>query len=311
MTVAATAPRVAYAGNGTTVAFAIPFTFEAAGDLVVIATTAGVQTTWTLGANYAVAGGAGAAGTLTATAAPAVGTTLNIIRKTPETQPVDYRRNDSFPAETHEGALDRLQRQVQELWSALGRKIGLTDGETATTTTLLPPADRANKLLGFNASGALDYFTNALGAGSFLQPPTSRTLAADDKVLVQTSAGAGGVTTFYVSLADVQNKALTQVDYTVDTTMTSADIEKVVSNSGATANRTFTLMAATVGRWLVVRNDTNAYTLTLDPAGSEIIHTGGAGKALTMYERGWLTLQCVTAGRWEITEGYGVEDIEL
>lgn len=154
MTIATTESRVDYAGNGSTTAFAIPYPFFGPAELTVILRTnaTGVETTWALGVQYTVTGGDGATGTLTATTAPAIGTTLTILRATARLQPIDYVENDPFPAQSHERGLDRLTAIVQEIERDQIRalRVAATD---ATPTALPTAGERAGKVLAFDTNG--------------------------------------------------------------------------------------------------------------------------------------------------------------
>lgn len=116
MTVAA-APLTwpTYTENGVTLAFAAPFRFLAAADLIVERIVNGVVTVLTLGTNYSVTGGATDAGGTVTLVTTVSGAKLRIRRKTPRSQQTDYVTSDTFPAETHELALDRLTMIAQEL----------------------------------------------------------------------------------------------------------------------------------------------------------------------------------------------------
>jgi hypothetical protein len=309
MTVSAVTPRVSYAGDGTTVAFAVPFTFQDAADLVAVTTTANVPTTLALGPDYSVTGGGGSSGTLTCVAAPASGTTLQIFRRTAQSQVLNLQRNDAFPAESLETAVDRLTRQVQDLQDQLNRCVKFGDGETSAVGTLGSVAARASKLLGFTASGGLDYQSPGSGSGSFLGLPTTRTLAADDVVLVQTNAGKGGVTTFFTTINEIQNAPYQTATYPTSTTLSTGDSGKVIKSTGQASNIVYTLPAGATGLFYVIHCDSDTYTVNLDPNGSERISYGGANKSLTMLTRGWLVIQW-DGGRWEITEAAGIYEIE-
>lgn len=155
MTVSTTTSRVAYAGNGSTVTFSVPFYFLAAADLTVIKTTsAGVQTTLVLNTDYTVTGaGVPAGGSVTCTVAPSASESLVIFRAPAETQLTDYQPNDPFPAETHERALDKLTMIAQRLKDLIARSLTLSDGDTTTASTQLP-SPSANKLIGWNATAS-------------------------------------------------------------------------------------------------------------------------------------------------------------
>jgi hypothetical protein len=115
MTIGNNGVRVSYAGNGATTAFAVPFAFFTPDEIEVWSLTAGVFTRMTRGTHYSVAGGLGGTGTITAVAAPAIGTSWSFRRATRRTQAVNYTDNDPFDGNTTEGALDRGVALVQEL----------------------------------------------------------------------------------------------------------------------------------------------------------------------------------------------------
>lgn len=104
MTVSAIAPAISYVGNANTTNFAIPFSFIDSSHLSVSLN------------GVALSGGFSVVGSnVVFTVAPAVGAKVQIRRKTPRTQPMDYTANDTFPAESHEAALDRVVLIAQEV----------------------------------------------------------------------------------------------------------------------------------------------------------------------------------------------------
>lgn len=158
MTVSSQTARVSYSGNSSTTAFAVSFYFLASSHLrVTLRAASGVETVQVLNTDYTVSGdGNPAGGTVTMTTAPATGQTLVIQRNVPFTQEVDYQPNDPFPAESHEQALDKLTMEAQQLNETIGRSIKLSPTNTMTSTEItVGPADRANKVLSFDASGEL------------------------------------------------------------------------------------------------------------------------------------------------------------
>lgn len=108
--------RVAYAGNGATTVFSVPYVFFDDTDLLVtlVTTATGVETPQVITTNYTVSGGNGANGNVTMLVAPPSGTTLVIEREIPYTQEIDYQQNDGFPAEDNEEGLDRNTMQAQQ-----------------------------------------------------------------------------------------------------------------------------------------------------------------------------------------------------
>lgn len=155
MSLSTTATRITYTGDGTTVAFAVPFAFFAASDLQVVqrVIATGVETILTIATNYTVSGGNGSTGTVTAVVAPAATVQWTIRRVTARTQLVDYLTGDAFPAETHERALDRLMAVVQEVEDAVLRSARGPLTDAGTLNELPAAAARASRYLAFDAAG--------------------------------------------------------------------------------------------------------------------------------------------------------------
>ncbi len=163
MTVAAITPVQTYLGNGSAAPLAVPFRFLAADDLVVTRIAPGnVRTVLARGIHYSVTGAGGTAGSVTPLAPIPAGTSWEVARATARTQPADYLTGDSFPAETHELALDRMMLAVQEQDVATAavaadgddtaaRALRAVEGEVMD---LLPPkAELASRVLGFDNVG--------------------------------------------------------------------------------------------------------------------------------------------------------------
>ncbi|WP_374374836.1 hypothetical protein [Dongia sp.] len=151
MTISTTISRITYAGDGSTVHFAVPFAFFGADEVGVIERdlASGAEATRLMITHYTVSGGAGQAGTIIATHPPAPTKSWTIFRRTHRTQMVDYTPNDPFPAETHERALDRLTALVQELDDKLDRSATLSPTSTIMSLTLPPP--EAGRFLGWRS----------------------------------------------------------------------------------------------------------------------------------------------------------------
>ncbi len=150
MTVTPQDSKVIYAGDGLQVEFFVPFVFYRPQDLEVIKVTVDrSEVPQSLGIDYSVYQG-NRNGSVTLNAAPAPQERLVILRSLPLEQPVDYRANDPFPAETHERGLDRLTLLCQQLDEKLSRTFALSRGSISDPT--LPPVT-AGALLGWNAEG--------------------------------------------------------------------------------------------------------------------------------------------------------------
>jgi hypothetical protein len=115
VSVSSATSRIVYTGNNSLVtAYAVPFYFEENAHLNAIAkTAAGVETVVTL-TNHNGAGDPNGGTVRTAVAVPAT-STLTIYREVPATQTTSYAENDSFPAASHERALDKLTTITQQL----------------------------------------------------------------------------------------------------------------------------------------------------------------------------------------------------
>ena len=145
MTISTTNPRVIFTGNGSTKAFATSFKFAADADLVVILRTIATEAdvVKTLTTHYTVTGaGLSSGGTVTMGTAPTSAQQLIIYNNPALTQTVDYVSGDAFPAETHEGALDKLTLQHQRTRDLTSRSITLADGDTVGDGTYVTSTNR-------------------------------------------------------------------------------------------------------------------------------------------------------------------------
>ena len=165
MTLSTETVRVSYAGNGSTTVFPITFVFWDDSDiLAVLRSSSGGETTWVDGVHYSLSGGDGSTGTLTATVAPASGTTLVITSDRPLTQPHAFPLGGAFPSTAAEQSDDQLVRLVQQMSRDVARsmKFPLTDS-TSLSTDIPSSVSRAGAYLAFDADGAV---TAASGTGS-------------------------------------------------------------------------------------------------------------------------------------------------
>jgi hypothetical protein len=154
MSVESSVSKVAFTGNNSTVTpYNVPFRIDNATDLVVVArlTATGVETTLA-GGQFTVSGLGNPAGCTVTTAAAWPNTyTLTFYREVPATQLTTYASNDSFPAASHERALDKLTYLVQQALRKLGQCFRVT--EASTTPTEKPSIPLS--VLGLDGSGQL------------------------------------------------------------------------------------------------------------------------------------------------------------
>jgi hypothetical protein len=156
MTVSSSTNRVSYAGNGSTTVFPYTYKIFDQDDLTVILRAAnGTETVQTITSQYTVSGvGNAGGGNVTMLTAPASGATLVILREQDLIQELDIVPNDPFPADSLEGALDKLTFMVQQHEETLGRTIKASRTNTiAGSEFTISAADRANKVFAFDGSG--------------------------------------------------------------------------------------------------------------------------------------------------------------
>jgi hypothetical protein len=157
MTVSSTITKVSYTGNNSTTVFAYTFKVFSSAEVSVYVD----NVLKTLTTHYTVSGVGDAGGgniTFTLGNTPASATKVVLLRNLARTQLTDYVENDTFPAETHEAALDKITFILQELDNTLTGDIfrfGESVTDAGTVTIMLDAATRASKLLSFDAAGGL------------------------------------------------------------------------------------------------------------------------------------------------------------
>jgi len=199
MTVSSTTNRISYTASGTLTEFAIPFFFLADGDIIVetvdsddLPTPKAITTDYTLTGATDLNGG-----TCTFVTAPASALTVRITRWVSPVQQVDYTNNDTFPAETHEQALDRLTMISQQLTLMLvgsyGYDAGATTGYLSRSSSDIEVWDLESKVMSSGAAAVTgtdmptltqvqSLITSATGT-----VPTPTTPGQDDYVMVAVS----------------------------------------------------------------------------------------------------------------------------
>lgn len=153
MTVSSTTAQQTFNCDGSTTIYTCPFRVLDSGEVRGFLITVADNTSTELisGVDFVVSGVGDANAVVTTTATYSNAYQLKVRRATDRLQLVDYRDNDLFPAESHEGALDRLTHIAQEVDDDVGRALLFPDPEVGA---VLPTAsERASLLLGFDDDG--------------------------------------------------------------------------------------------------------------------------------------------------------------
>lgn len=138
--------------NSTSTPYAIPFAFLSNADvIIVVRTSAGVETQLVEITDYVIAGSGypTASASFTTIVAVPVTSTVIIYRRTAVTQTAGYIEADGFPAATHERALDKLTMQEQEGKDIDAHSFRIKD--TRSTIAALTPVN--NALIGLDPAG--------------------------------------------------------------------------------------------------------------------------------------------------------------
>ena len=97
---------------------------------------------------YTISGlGVATGGNVTFDAQPTVDETITIAREVEMTQEVDYQPYDPFPADVHEGALDKLTMVDQQIQEELDRAIRAPITDDGTTDYTLPLYDAGKAIM--------------------------------------------------------------------------------------------------------------------------------------------------------------------
>jgi hypothetical protein len=138
MTISSSTSKAQYTGNAATTIFPFNFIIPTSQDLQVYLDNV-LQSS-----GYTASGiGNPAGGSVTFTTAPATGVIVSILRVMPITQTVDYVPYDAFPAQTHEGALDKTAMIDQQLQEQVDRALKLDVNVPAGTVVIDTPVDEA------------------------------------------------------------------------------------------------------------------------------------------------------------------------
>lgn len=158
MTLATSAYRNDYNGNGTLATYSFTFPLTATSQLVFLETTAGVTTTKLLTTDYTATQNAdittGGSVTRVAGNLPS-GTQLTILRIVPLVQNYSFKNQQTFYPSDYESAIDYIMEVLDQLQDQVNRCLQYPQAEVVGTAVAVLPAVslRASKTLKFDASG--------------------------------------------------------------------------------------------------------------------------------------------------------------
>jgi hypothetical protein len=273
MTIATSVSRSGpYAGAGQTGPFVIGFRFLENAHLLVVKTdSSGTEATLILTTDYTVTGaGAESGGVLTLIVALSVGYTLTIQRDVPVTQLADYTQSDSFPAQSHEDALDKLTMISQQLDDSVRRSLRVP--EVGTTLPTLPSVSaRAGKLSGWDVNGNPVALTQVGGSVLGTIVATTETVAATaGQTVINLSNSYSPGTASLMVFAD--GILLNQPEHYTETSSTSITL--------TTALATDTTIVVFAGHLVTSAVEAEQVSFTLTATGSAArLLTGKLGEA--------------------------------
>lgn len=191
MTVSNLNVKARYVGNGLNTTFAITADITDNDQVEVILrdeTTAVITETLQVeGTDYTITGGDPGTN-VEMTVAPTATQYLLVRRTSNKTQATDYLETGAFPADTHETALDKLTRLVQEACEALERTPKLTKATGLSDQFL--PEPMASEFLRYNsAADAIE--SVGVFEGSVVDPTTTKgdVLVNDGTQLIRLAVG--------------------------------------------------------------------------------------------------------------------------
>ena len=164
MTTSTATPRLNYiTSDGSTVNFTFNFSIADQNSIAVYVGT----TLKTITTDYTVAfdSGTSGTGTVTLVSAPAINSSVFLIRDTQNIRSTDFTQGGAFLAATINNELDRLTQGIQDVDNILTNKVLRISEPTVETATLTLPAaaSRASKILGFDASGNVSITNVGIG----------------------------------------------------------------------------------------------------------------------------------------------------
>lgn len=346
MTVSSTTNKIQYTGNGATVAFGFPYLMFAASDLLVTLydTTANADVSpapvlngsatydYTFAGTFdATLGEYTAGGTITFVTAPPANYRVTIERVVPQTQAVTLIDNSKFPANTVNGALDRLTVLVQRVSQLVGQALRYPSSDPSSVSAVMPAAEeRASMYLAFDSSGNPIASPAPTSSGTPMSAFWNTTVQIASAVLSRVALGTPGLTdnntytgtnTFNAALAFnaaavISTRSALKVDSrttVADAIYTVLSTDYLVAYTSLGAARTVTLPAASTfnaGRRLVIIDESGSASQTnaisLAPNGTDTIAGSNTTQVIINIPRGKCELECNGTNGWHVVGEWSV-----
>jgi hypothetical protein len=150
ITIGDTAPRIQYVASGTDGIFTYPFAVFREGDIAVYLGSDEV-----FGGFVVTGAGRSEGGTVIFNAPPAAGTIVTLRRRLSLGRVTDFQENGELRASVLNDELDFQAAALQQVAEDTSRALQFAPTDTAPSPVLPPRAARANRLIGFDSSGAL------------------------------------------------------------------------------------------------------------------------------------------------------------
>jgi hypothetical protein len=208
------------AGDGAVTSFNYNFRIDDEDDLVVIHTDAdGVESTLTITADYTVAGvGEAAGGTITypVSGSPLPASeTLTLKRVLALTQLTNLRNQGGYFPEVQEGALDRLEMQIQQLSEENDRALTVPPStDLGTFSAQLPSPLTPSYFLAVNSGGTGLALLQVVSSGSVVISPFAETFL--DDATASDVLTTLGVTAYAQTLLDDATAAAARTTLEID-----------------------------------------------------------------------------------------------
>lgn len=227
MTISNEIYRHDYAGNDSTVDFAISFYFlvDAHIKAILYNSVTDVETELTLTTHYTLTGaGVPAGGELTMIITPTSDETLTILRNVDLKQEKNYIEGESFPAEDHEEALDKLTMLIQQQQERVDRTLIQAESYPGNLELPMPVEDyflrwAADELVNFDIADLslytvssfmetlLDDTTHAAARATLEALPGKQSYFVDATEADQGLTGNGKTIKAYVDVIGTSKKA--------------------------------------------------------------------------------------------------------